>query len=84
MGEPNRIKQTDLSLVSVDSTVARSYHDAAGMRGDEEVISALEEAVEESKEAAEGNESHGSKANRTPSTPTGRNDGAFGDDVGPV
>lgn len=84
IAEAARRGQTDLSLVSVDSTVARAHHDAAGMQVDEEVLSALEKAAEESKGAAERNESHRSKANRTPSTPTGRNDGASDDDVGPV
>ncbi len=64
--------QTDLSLVSVDSTVARAHHAAAGMRVDEEVLASLEEA----KGAAERNESRGTKVNRTPQPRTGRNGGA--------
>ena len=43
--------QTNLSLVSVDSTVARTHHDAAGMRVEEEVLSSLEKAAEASKGA---------------------------------
>ncbi len=35
----------DLSLVSIDSTMARAHHDAAGLRVDEEVLVALERAV---------------------------------------
>jgi transposase len=41
--------QADLSLVSVDSTVARAHHDAAGMVVDPTVLAALEQAVAEEK-----------------------------------
>ncbi|KPI04664.1 Transposase [Streptomyces sp. OK228] len=41
--EAARRGQVDLSLVSVDSTVARAHHDAAGMVVDPEVLAALEE-----------------------------------------
>ena len=37
--------QVDLSLVSVDSTVARAHHDAAGMVVDPAVLEALEQAA---------------------------------------
>ncbi|GAA2009907.1 hypothetical protein GCM10009838_89210 [Catenulispora subtropica] len=37
--------QADLSLVSVDSTVARAHHDAAGMAVDPGVLAALEQAA---------------------------------------
>ena len=37
--------QADLSLVSVDSTVARAHHDAAGMVVDPAVLAALTEAA---------------------------------------
>ena len=37
--------QADLSLVSVDSTVARAHHDAAGMTVDPVVLAALTEAA---------------------------------------
>jgi transposase len=37
--------QADLSLVSVDSTVARAHHDAAGMMVDPAVLAALTEAA---------------------------------------
>jgi len=76
--------QTDLSLVSVDSTVARAHHDAAGMRVEEEVLSSLEKAADASKGAAGGNESRRRKVNRTRPTRTGRNGGASGDNTGPV
>lgn len=42
---------TDLSLVSVDSTTARAHHDAAGMRIGKEVMDALEEAAAEQEQA---------------------------------
>lgn len=41
--------QVDLSLVSVDSTVARAHHDAAGMVVDPGVLAALEQAASEEK-----------------------------------
>jgi transposase len=41
--------QADLSLVSVDSTVARAHHHAAGMRVDAELLDELAKAVEEEK-----------------------------------
>lgn len=37
--------QADLSLVSVDSTVTRAHHDAAGMVVDPAVLAALERAA---------------------------------------
>jgi transposase len=74
----------DLSLVSVDSTVARAHHDAAGMRVDEEVLSSLEKAAKASKGAAGRNESRRPKANGACPTRVGRNGDASGDDVGPA
>ncbi|MFD5430172.1 IS5 family transposase [Streptomyces sp. NPDC127084] len=41
--------QADLDLVSVDSTVARAHHHAAGMTADAELLEALEKAVAEEK-----------------------------------
>ncbi|MER5536778.1 transposase [Streptomyces mirabilis] len=41
--------QADLDPVSVDSTVARAYHHAAGMTVDAELLEALEKAVAEEK-----------------------------------
>ncbi|OKJ26678.1 transposase [Streptomyces sp. CB01580] len=83
IAEAARRGQTDLSLVSVDSTVARAHQDAAGMRVGEEVLKSLEEAAEASKGAAGRNESRRSRANRTSPPRTGRNDGASGSDTGP-
>ena len=49
IAEAARRGQVDLSLVSVDSTTARAHHDAAGMVVGEEVLAALEKAVEAEK-----------------------------------
>jgi transposase len=49
IAEAARRGQVDMSLVSVDSTVARAHHDAAGMVVDPAVLAALEEAAEEEK-----------------------------------
>ncbi|SCF28946.1 Putative transposase of IS4/5 family [Micromonospora purpureochromogenes] len=45
IAEAARRDQADLSLVSVDSTVARAHHDAAGMVVDTAVLAALEQAA---------------------------------------
>lgn len=55
IAEAARRGQTDLSLVSVDSTTARAHHDAAGMVVDEEVLAALEKAAESEKGAHKRN-----------------------------
>jgi transposase len=49
IAEAARRGQVDLSLVSVDSTVARAHHDAAGMVVDPAVLVALEQAAAEEK-----------------------------------
>lgn len=49
IAEAARRGQADLSLVSVDSTVARAHHDATGMVVDPEVLAALGEAAAEEK-----------------------------------
>ncbi|MEV7012555.1 transposase [Streptosporangium sp. NPDC051022] len=41
--------QADLDLVSVDFTVVRAHHHAAGMRGDPELLQELEKAADEEK-----------------------------------
>lgn len=61
--EAARREQTDLSLVSVDSTVARAHHDAAGMRVGDEVLSCLEEAAETSKGGPKRDKSRKSRTN---------------------
>ena len=55
IAEAARRGQVDMSLVSVDSTVARAHQDAAGMRVGEDVLTALEEAATASKGARERN-----------------------------
>jgi transposase len=45
IAEAARRGQTDLSLVSVDSTSVRAHQDAAGMRVDPQVLDALEKAA---------------------------------------
>ncbi|WSY40728.1 IS5 family transposase [Embleya sp. NBC_00888] len=66
--------QVDMSLVSVDSTVVRAHHDAAGMRVGEEVLAALEEAAGRSK-----GDPGRRKGNMTPGTTTpGEHAGASG------
>jgi transposase len=47
IAEAARRGQVDLDLVSVDSTVARAHHHAAGMAMDPELLQELEKAAEE-------------------------------------
>jgi transposase len=54
IAEAARREQTDLSLVSVDSTIARAHQDAAGARVSDEVLTCLEDAAEASKGAVKG------------------------------
>jgi transposase len=49
IAEAARRGQVDMSLVSVDSAVARAHHGAAGMVVDPEVLAALEEAAAQEK-----------------------------------
>lgn len=49
IAEAARRGQADMSLVSVDSTVARAHHDAAGMVVEPEVLAALEESAAQEK-----------------------------------
>ena len=46
--------EVDLSLVSVDSTITRAHHDAAGMRLGPGVLDAPEKAAEEEKARSKG------------------------------
>lgn len=57
IAEAARRGQVDLSLVSVDSTVARAHHDAAGMRVSEEVLACLAEETGRAKGATKKNKS---------------------------
>lgn len=52
IAEAARRGEVDMSLVSVDSTTTRAHQDAAGMRVDDEVMAALEEAALEQEKAA--------------------------------
>lgn len=45
IAEAARRGQTDLSLVSVDSTSVRAHYNAAGMRMDAQVLDTLEKAA---------------------------------------
>lgn len=49
--EAARQGRTDVSLVSVDSTIARAHHDAAGMLVGKDVMEALDEAAAEQEQA---------------------------------
>jgi hypothetical protein len=55
IAEAARRGQVDLSLVSVDSTVARAHQHAAGMTVDPELLAALEQAVAAEKGAGKRN-----------------------------
>jgi transposase len=55
IAEAARRGQVDLSLVSVDSTVARAHHHAAGMVVDASVLAELERAVAAEKGIQERN-----------------------------
>jgi transposase len=63
--EAARQGQTDLSLVSGDSTTARAHHDAAGMCIGKEAMDALEEAAVEQERARQKG---AVRQNRTDST----------------
>jgi transposase len=80
--EAARRAQTDLSLVSVDSTVARAHQDAAGMRVGDEVLSCLGEAAEASKGARQATQSRTSRTNTEHPTRTGSDGGVSGGATG--
>lgn len=85
IAEAARRGNTDLSLVSVDSTTARAHHDAAGMRIDPEIMDALEEAAREQERARQKGASQGSGTGRAPEkTPAGKNVEASGADTRPA
>ncbi len=69
ISEAARRGQVDLSLVSVDSTTTRAHHDAAGARVSENVLTTLEEAIEQSKGAA-GRGKRIKKVRKKPAWPT--------------
>lgn len=70
--------QAELSLVSVDSTVARAHHDAAGMRVGEDVLAALEETAERPKGAPGKDKRSRSRQERLRTIPTELSGGASG------
>lgn len=85
IAEAARRGQMDLSLVSVDSTVARAHHDAAGMVVREEVLAALEEATEDEKGATHGDERGRSpRPAANPTIPGGTSGDGCGASAGPV
>lgn len=80
IAEAARQEQSDLSLVSVDSTTVRAHHDAAGMRIGKEVMDALEEAAADQERARQKGAGRRNRTDRTEATPpTGKNGGTSGD-----
>jgi transposase len=81
--EAARRGQTDLSLVSVDSTTARAHHDAAGMHIGKDVMDALEEAAAEQERARQKGAARQNRTDRTAGTaPSRKSGGVSGDGVG--
>jgi transposase len=83
IAEAARRGEVDMSLVSVDSTTARAHQDAAGMRVDEEVMAAVEEAVREAEETAQKKRAKltdqaGRARKQTPGEPNAGGDGRPG------
>ena len=80
IAEAARRGQTDLSLVSVDSTTARAHHDAAGMHIGKEVMDAFEEAAAEQERAREKGAARQNGTDRTAGTaPNRKSDDVSGD-----
>ena len=72
-----------MSLVSVDSTVARAHHDAAGMVVDPEVLAALEEAVAEERGPRKPGKSPRWPSAREVESPSARSAAGRADVAGP-
>lgn len=84
ISEAARRGQVDLSLVSVDSTVARAHHHAAGMVVGVEVLAALEEAVADEKGAGrQGQEAQDASGDGEPGDPRRESGGDCGVGAGP-
>lgn len=66
--EAARQGRTDVSLVSVDSTIARAHHDAAGMLVGKDVMEALDEAAAEQEQARQKGGDEGNKTGGTTET----------------
>lgn len=82
IAEAARRGNTDLSLVSVDSTTVRAHHDAAGMGIGKEVMDALEEAAAEQERARQKGADRRNRTGRADmKTPTGKSGGISGDDA---
>ncbi|WUP22211.1 hypothetical protein OG798_54970 (plasmid) [Streptomyces sp. NBC_00271] len=80
IAEAARQGQTDLSLVSVDSTTARAHHDAAEMCIGKEVMDALEEAAADQERARQKGAARRNRTDRTNvATPTRKSGGTSGD-----
>ncbi|MET8454460.1 hypothetical protein ABZV46_46175, partial [Streptomyces sp. NPDC005209] len=80
IAEAARRGQTDLSLVSVDSTTARAHYDAAGAHIGKDVMEALEEAAAEQEQARQKGVARQNRTDRTAGTPPSRkSDGLSGD-----
>ncbi|MFI1564888.1 transposase [Streptomyces sp. NPDC020490] len=74
----------DLSLVSVDSTVTRAHHHAAGMVVDPELLEDLEKAAAEEKgAAAKRQDTPWARGPWNEGTPSGRNAAPYADTAGP-
>jgi transposase len=84
IAEAARRGQVDLSLVSVDSTVARAHQDAAGMRVAEDVLAALEEAADRTKGVRERNKRSGADRRAMAAILAGPNAAAPDDGTGPA
>jgi transposase len=79
IAEAARQGQTDLSLVSVDSTTARAHHDAAGMCIGKEVMDALGEAAAEQERARQKGAARRNRTDRAEvTTPSGKSGGTSG------
>jgi transposase len=84
IAEAARRGQVDLTLVSVDSTVARAHHHAAGMSMRAEVLDALTEAATAEKGARVRDESRTAPRTGTGrKPPNGRSGDVSGADAGP-
>lgn len=80
IAEAARQEKTDLSLVSVDSTISRAHHAAAGMRIGKEAMDALEEAAREQEQARQkGAASRNRTGRTTEATPSGKSGDVSGD-----
>jgi hypothetical protein len=80
IAEAARQGETDLSLVSVDSTTARAHHDAAGMCIGKEVMDALEEAAAEQERARQKGAARRNRTDRTEVTTLSRKSGGASGD----